>query len=58
MATGTGTPAPRPRRHQHQHQHQHHVYVVELHGRVWNEPRLRAANPGYQLGKPFVYVWP
>ena len=50
MATGTCTPASRPRR------HHHHAYVVELHDRVWNEPRLRAANPGYQLGKPFVYV--
>jgi hypothetical protein len=36
--------------------HHHHVYVVELSDRVWNEPRFRAANPGHQLGKPFVYV--
>jgi hypothetical protein len=32
--------------------HHHHVYVVELHDRVWNEARFRAANPEYQLGKP------
>ena len=36
--------------------HHHHVYVVELHDRVWNEARFRAANPDYQLGRPFVYV--
>ncbi|MGY4831641.1 hypothetical protein ACVNIS_23925 [Sphaerotilaceae bacterium SBD11-9] len=36
--------------------HHYHVYVVELDDRVWNNPRFRAANPGYQLGKPFVYV--
>ena len=23
---------------------------------MWNEPRFRAANQDYQLGKPFVYV--
>ncbi|NUZ05865.1 hypothetical protein [Piscinibacter koreensis] len=34
----------------------YHVYVVELSDRVWNEARFRAANPDYQLGKPFVYV--
>jgi hypothetical protein len=34
----------------------HHVYVVELSDRVWNEPAFRKANPGWQLGKPFVYV--
>ncbi|HET9822697.1 MAG TPA: hypothetical protein VFQ16_12815 [Burkholderiaceae bacterium] len=34
----------------------HHVYVVELADRVWNEPRFRRANPGYMLGRPFVYV--
>jgi hypothetical protein len=44
-----------PRRRPRQ-RHHHHVYVVELHDRVWNEARFRAANPGYQLGKPFVYV--
>jgi hypothetical protein len=33
-----------------------HVYVVERSDRVWNEARFRAANPDYQLGKPFVYV--
>jgi len=32
------------------------VYVVELSDRVWNEPGFRKANPGYELGKPFVYV--
>ena len=36
--------------------HHHHVYVVELDDRVWNEPRFRLANPGWQLGRPFVYV--
>ncbi len=36
--------------------HHYHVYVVELDDRVWNEPRFRAANPGYQLDKPLVYV--
>ncbi|HRD94775.1 MAG TPA: hypothetical protein PLA97_00035 [Rubrivivax sp.] len=40
----------RPRR------HHYHVYVVELADQVWNEPRFRRANPGYQMGKPFVYV--
>jgi hypothetical protein len=32
------------------------VYVVELAEAVWNEHRFRKANPGYVLGKPFVYV--
>jgi len=32
------------------------VYVVELSAAVWNERRFRKANPGYLLGKPFVYV--
>ena len=36
--------------------HHYNVYVVELSDRVWNVARFRAANPGYQLGKPFVYV--
>ena len=36
--------------------HHHHVYVVELSDTVWNEPSFRRANPGYRLGKPFVYV--
>ncbi len=36
--------------------HHHNVYVVELADRVWNEPRFRRANPGYVLGRPFVYV--
>ena len=36
--------------------HHYHVYVVELDDRVWNHARFRAANPDYQLGKPFVYV--
>jgi hypothetical protein len=44
---------PSSRRRQH---HRHHVYVVELDDRVWNEPGFRRANPGYELGKPFVYV--
>ena len=34
----------------------YHVYVVELGDAVWNAARFRRANPGYQLGKPFVYV--
>jgi hypothetical protein len=34
----------------------YHVYVVELSDNVWNAARFRRANPGYQLGKPFVYV--
>ncbi len=32
------------------------MYVVELDGRVWNEPRIRKANPDHQLSKPLVYV--
>lgn len=36
--------------------HHYHVYVVELADQVWNNPRFRAANPDYQLGKPSVYV--
>lgn len=34
----------------------YHVYVVELSDRVWNAARFRRANPGWQPGKPFVYV--
>ena len=36
--------------------HHYHVYVVELSDRVWNVARFRRANPGWELGKPFVYV--
>ena len=36
--------------------HHHHVYVVLLSDAVWNLARFRRANPGYVLGKPFVYV--
>ena len=36
--------------------HHYHVYVVALADTVWDEPRFRKCNPGYQLGKPFVYV--
>jgi len=36
--------------------HRYSVYVVELSDRVWNVASFRRANPGYQLGKPFVYV--
>lgn len=36
--------------------HHYNVYVVELSDRVWNVPRFRTANPGYELGKPFIYV--
>ena len=34
----------------------YHVYVVALDDQVWNAARFRRANPGYVLGKPFVYV--
>jgi hypothetical protein len=34
----------------------YHVYAVQLSDEVWNAARFRRANPGYQLGKPFVYV--
>jgi hypothetical protein len=34
----------------------YHVYVVELADRVWNAASFRRANPGWQIGKPFVYV--
>jgi predicted GIY-YIG superfamily endonuclease len=34
----------------------HHVYVVELHPEVLQEPRFRKGNPGYVEGKPCVYV--
>lgn len=34
----------------------YHVYVIQLSDEVWNAARFRRANPGYQLGKPFVYV--
>lgn len=34
----------------------YHVYVVELADPVWNSARFRRANPGWQPGKPFVYV--
>ena len=34
----------------------YHVYVVELADPVWNVARFRRANPGYVLGRPFVYV--
>lgn len=40
-----------PRKREH-----YHVYVVELADQVWNSARFRQANPGWQLGKPFVYV--
>lgn len=36
--------------------HRYNVYVIELADPVWNEPRFRRANPGYQLDKPLVYV--
>ena len=36
--------------------HHYNVYVVELADMVWNHARFRKANPGYDLGKPFVYV--
>jgi len=34
----------------------YHVYVVELSKQVLDEPRFMKANPGYQAGKPCVYV--
>jgi hypothetical protein len=34
----------------------YHVYVVELAKDVLDEPRFLKANPGYQSGKPCVYV--
>ena len=34
----------------------YHVYVVELDKDVLTEPRFLKANPGYQSGKPCVYV--
>ncbi len=36
--------------------HHYHVYVVELSAQVWNEPRFRRCNPGYDILKPCVYV--
>ncbi|MFO1324480.1 MAG: hypothetical protein U1F15_10475 [Burkholderiales bacterium] len=34
----------------------YHVYVVELASEALDEPRFVKANPGYQQGKPCVYV--
>jgi hypothetical protein len=34
----------------------HHVYVIELHPDVLQEPRFRRCNPGYVEGRPCVYV--
>jgi hypothetical protein len=34
----------------------YHVYVGELDDRVWNRKRFRDANPGCDVGKPFLYV--
>jgi len=34
----------------------YHVYVVELDDRVWNQRRFREANPGCDVGKPFLYI--
>lgn len=34
----------------------HHVYVVELHSNVLDEPKFKKANPDYVHGKPCVYV--
>ncbi len=36
--------------------HHHSVYVIELDDRIWNRARFRSANPGYRLGKQFLYV--
>lgn len=53
MARALRPPSHRPLPRQ---RHHHHVYVVLLRDAVWNEPTFRNANPGYVLGKPFVYV--
>ncbi|MEO9040911.1 MAG: hypothetical protein ABI292_00275 [Rhodoferax sp.] len=34
----------------------YHVYVIELADQVWTVGWFCRTNPGYQLGKPFVYV--
>jgi hypothetical protein len=34
----------------------YHVYVIELDDQVWNSAKFRRCNPGYVMGKPFVYV--
>ena len=34
----------------------HHVYVIELHPDVLQEPAFRRCNPGYVAGQPCVYV--
>jgi hypothetical protein len=34
----------------------HHVYVIELHPDVLQEPRFRRCNPDYVAGRPCVYV--
>ena len=34
----------------------YNVYVIELDQAVLNEKKFRAANPGYEDGKPCVYV--
>ena len=36
--------------------HQRHVYVVELDGREWKEPRFRKAEPDHRRCNPLVYV--
>ncbi len=36
--------------------HHYSVYVIELSDAVWNIARFREANPGYQPGRPLVYV--
>lgn len=36
--------------------HRHNVYVIELDARVWNERKLREANPRHDITKPCVYV--
>ncbi len=34
----------------------HYVYVIQLNRQVLVEPKFLRANPGYQDGKPCVYV--
>jgi hypothetical protein len=39
-----------------QGKHHYSVYVIELAPEAWDSGRFRRANPGYQPGKPLVYV--
>ena len=46
----------KPRRKPRASRHHHNVYVIELHGRVLDHARFRAANPNRDITKPCVYV--